>query len=227
MGHRDRHSLVKVPPPDCLIEELDSRPKVASRNSRLMSDSSCSGTEQQSKRLRSSPKVDAKAPLTAAHALQKAVETEKICIEVCAGSGKLTATFKNAGKQCVGIDNLRNKAATGKGFLTLDLTLPASQKIVFDKVAQQRVAFIWFALPCGWGCCWHWLLLGRHGIAVVGLKDGSCGVVDLVLVVCHDTVIMPPSAGTTVSRKNAWRLSSVSCLGLCFRPSVVPLLALY
>jgi hypothetical protein len=171
MGHRDRHSLVKLPPPDCLIEELDSRPKVASRNSCLLSDSSCSGTEQQSKRPRSSPKVDAKAPSTAESpkvdakapltadspkvdakaplALKEAVDREKICLEICAGSGKLTVTFKKAGKQCIGIDNLRNKAATGKGFLTLDLTLPASQKIVLDKIAQGRVAFVWFAPPCG------------------------------------------------------------------------------
>jgi hypothetical protein len=71
------------------------------------------------------------------------------CLELFAGSGKLTRTFKRKAVKCTAVDNLRNKNASLVPCLKLDLTVAADQKHILQLLASGRIRFVWMAPPCG------------------------------------------------------------------------------
>ena len=71
------------------------------------------------------------------------------CLELFAGSGKLTATFIKKGIKCTAVDNLRNKARSLVPCLRLDLTLPGDQNLIITMLYSGTVRFVWLAPPCG------------------------------------------------------------------------------
>ena len=72
-----------------------------------------------------------------------------VAMEVCSGSARLTRTFIKAGVKAFGIDNKRNVHKPMGPTLTLDLSEPCQEQLLWQWFEQHHVIFNHMAPPCG------------------------------------------------------------------------------
>ena len=72
-----------------------------------------------------------------------------ICFELFAGSARFSAAMRSLNYHTVSVDWIRNRADDQSNVLQLDLTQPAAQQIIFDRIDEGGVAGILLAPPCG------------------------------------------------------------------------------
>ena len=91
------------------------------------------------------------APGKKIHATHGILISEYVCIEVCAGSAKLSRAFKDVGFATIPIDWANNRHTSRVRCLQMDLTRPES-KLLFDQLVDAgNIAYVHFAPPCGTG----------------------------------------------------------------------------
>ena len=75
--------------------------------------------------------------------------SELFVLEVCAGHAGLTAAMRRCGFNAIGIDSKRNAHITVAPVAVLDLTTPGGRTELLRLCNSDRLAFVWWAPPCG------------------------------------------------------------------------------
>ena len=75
--------------------------------------------------------------------------SEIVCLELCAGSARLTATLRAAGLDAVGFDNSQNRHNCLVQVTQLDLSTQDAKEVIEGILRVSPVAFVHLAPPCG------------------------------------------------------------------------------
>ena len=75
--------------------------------------------------------------------------SELVCIEIFAGSARLTAELSARGFDALAIDHAGNRHRQSAPVLQIDLTLKEDQDRLFLLLGNPRIVYVHIAMPCG------------------------------------------------------------------------------
>ena len=82
--------------------------------------------------------------------MQDVPSAHAICIELCAGSARLSATLRAKGLQTYAVDHSRNRHSHQHGIITIDLANDSSVQQLVDLLdTLDLVVYVHAAPPCG------------------------------------------------------------------------------